>query len=442
MPITVNTNVTAMRAQGNTNRANSMVAQSMQRLSSGLRINSAKDDAAGLAISNRLTSQIRGMDVARRNANDGISIAQTAEGAMQTSTNILQRMRDLALQSANGSNSASDRANLQKEITSLQSELTRIADKTQFGDVKLFDGNFGTRQFQVGANANETIGVSLSDISGDQIGRSVLGVTGNAIKTIDGTSTSTTLTLGTTDTEITIGAAGASGSLDAAGLEAAINGVDGISGVTVSGGDVTVTPEVLASNTITIENINRLESGDSVVVAIDGENVTFDNTSTENAGTLVTAINAAMTTASNTNITASLDPNDSDIVVLTASGTSSFSVTAGTVVNTGGSNTTVVGSFQINDGTNSASTFDNANQTPDVDSIPVAAAAETTTRTDFSVVFTSATVDEGTTALELDSSAADLASTASLLVSIHQRGIDNLKLPFIGIYNYKLAIVL
>ena len=119
MPITVNTNVTAMRAQGNTNRANMMVSQSMQRLSSGLRINSAKDDAAGLAISNRLTSQIRGMDVARRNANDGISIAQTAEGAMQTSTNILQRMRDLALQSANGSNSDSDRANMQKEITSL-----------------------------------------------------------------------------------------------------------------------------------------------------------------------------------------------------------------------------------------------------------------------------------------------------------------------------------
>src|SRR5690606_32628603 len=114
---------------------------------------------------NRLTSQINGLNVAVKNANDGVSIAQTAEGAMQESTNILQRMRDLALQSANGSNSDEDRAALQKEVTSLQSELTRIADTTSYGGRKLLDGSFGTANFQVGPQANETISVGMSNTS-------------------------------------------------------------------------------------------------------------------------------------------------------------------------------------------------------------------------------------------------------------------------------------
>ncbi|WP_319003380.1 flagellin N-terminal helical domain-containing protein, partial [Shewanella indica] len=172
MAITVNTNVTSLKAQKNLNGANNQLQTSMERLSSGLRINSAKDDAAGLQISNRLTSQINGLDVAQRNANDGISIAQTAEGAMQESTNILQRMRDLSLQSANGSNSAEDRAAMQKELSALQSELTRIADTTSFGNQKLLDGSYGSQAFQVGANANETISVSLRNVSADAIGSS------------------------------------------------------------------------------------------------------------------------------------------------------------------------------------------------------------------------------------------------------------------------------
>ncbi|WP_443096446.1 flagellin N-terminal helical domain-containing protein, partial [Shewanella algae] len=174
MAITVNTNVTSMKAQKNLNGANNQLQTSMERLSSGLRINSAKDDAAGLQISNRLTSQINGLDVAQRNANDGISIAQTAEGAMQTSTDILQRMRDLSLQSANGSNSTEDRAAMQKELSALQTELTRIADTTSFGGQKLLDGSYGTQKFQVGANANETISVSLSDVSSNKIGNNTI----------------------------------------------------------------------------------------------------------------------------------------------------------------------------------------------------------------------------------------------------------------------------
>jgi len=170
MAISVNTNVTSMKAQNNLNGANSKLSMSMERLSSGLRINSAKDDAAGLQISNRMTSQINGIGVAMRNANDGISIAQTAEGAMQESTNILQRMRDLSLQSANGSNSSEDRVAMQKEVNSLQAELTRISDTTSFGGQKLLDGSYGTQSFQVGAKANETIDVSLISVGAKNIG--------------------------------------------------------------------------------------------------------------------------------------------------------------------------------------------------------------------------------------------------------------------------------
>ena len=170
MALTVNTNVSSLNAQRNLNRSSEGLATSMERLASGMRINSAKDDAAGLQISNRLTSQINGLAVAQRNANDGISMAQTAEGAMQESTNILQRMRELALQAANGSNSAEDRESLQKEVSALQTELTRIAETTSFGGQQLLDGTFGTKSFQVGANANETINVSLGNISADNLG--------------------------------------------------------------------------------------------------------------------------------------------------------------------------------------------------------------------------------------------------------------------------------
>jgi len=170
MALSVNTNVASLNAQRNLSKSSDALGTSMQRLSSGMKINSAKDDAAGLQIANRLSSQINGLGVAQRNANDGISMSQTAEGAMQESSNILQRMRDLSLQSANGSNDANARAALQKEVGALQQELTRIAETTKFGGTSLLDGSFGTKQFQVGSNANETINVTLRDVSADAIG--------------------------------------------------------------------------------------------------------------------------------------------------------------------------------------------------------------------------------------------------------------------------------
>ncbi|MBQ4797792.1 flagellin [Pseudoalteromonas sp. MMG006] len=184
MALTVNTNVSSLNAQRNLSKSGEGLATSMERLSSGMRINSAKDDAAGLQISNRLTSQINGLAVAQRNANDGISMAQTAEGAMQESTNILQRMRELALQSANGSNSPEDREALQKEVSALQVELTRIADTTSFGGQQLLDGSYGSKAFQVGANANETINVSLSSVAAEKIGSNQTNL--QSATTIDG----------------------------------------------------------------------------------------------------------------------------------------------------------------------------------------------------------------------------------------------------------------
>ncbi|MGR5544428.1 flagellin [Vibrio sp. PNB22_2_2] len=169
MAITVNTNVAALVAQRHLTSATDMLNQSMERLSSGRRINSAKDDAAGLQISNRLQSQMRGIDVAVRNVNDGISIMQTAEGAMNEVTNIMQRMRDLSLQSANGSNSQAERTALQEEVTALNDELNRIAETTSFGGRKLLNGSFGQSSFQIGAASGEAVQVELKSMRTDGI---------------------------------------------------------------------------------------------------------------------------------------------------------------------------------------------------------------------------------------------------------------------------------
>lgn len=169
MAITVNTNVSALVAQRNLSNATDMLNQSMERLSSGKRIKSAKDDAAGLQISNRLQSQMRGLDVAVRNANDGISIMQTAEGAMDEVTNIMQRMRDLSLQSSNGSNSKAERLALQEEVSALNDELNRIAETTSFGGRKLLNGSFGQSSFQIGATSGEAVQVELKSMRTDGI---------------------------------------------------------------------------------------------------------------------------------------------------------------------------------------------------------------------------------------------------------------------------------
>ena len=191
MPQVINTNFSSLNTQRALNRTSSALETTLARLSSGFRINTAKDDAAGLAISERLTSQIRGLNQAARNANDAISLAQTAEGGLVEITNNLQRIRELAVQAANGTKSSSDRAALQTEVSQRLAEITRIADQTQFNNINLLDGSFASTSFQVGANAGQQISLqSVADF--DATGLSVNAVSvataagaGSAITAID-----------------------------------------------------------------------------------------------------------------------------------------------------------------------------------------------------------------------------------------------------------------
>ncbi len=221
MGLSINTNVMSLNAQRNLGNSQNALAKSMQRLSSGLRINSAKDDAAGLAISDRMTSQIRGLNQAVRNSNDGISLAQTAEGALQESTNILQRMRELAVQSANDTNSSADRESLQAEVDQLISELDRIATTTQFNGRNLLDGTLSNSVFHVGANANQTISVSIDSARASDLG-SVVNEAGEETVTI--TDTETTVTANNTTYDGVIEA-----STGSTGSNIQINGTDIIS---------------------------------------------------------------------------------------------------------------------------------------------------------------------------------------------------------------------
>jgi flagellin len=178
MASVINTNIASLNSQRNLTGSQSALSTSLQRLSSGLRINSAKDDAAGLAISDRMSSQIRGMTQATRNANDGVSMAQTAEGALSSSGDILQRVRELAVQSSNASNSASDRQALQTEVTQLGSELNRIAQTTSFNGQQLLDGSMGTANFQVGADANQLISATGANFNTNTYGNNNVKVSG------------------------------------------------------------------------------------------------------------------------------------------------------------------------------------------------------------------------------------------------------------------------
>lgn len=298
MAVTVNTNVSAMTAQRYLNGASNGVASSMEKLSSGLRINSAKDDSAGLQISNRLTSQTNGLNVAMRNANDGVSMAQTAEGAMAESGNILQRMRDLSLQSANGSNSTEDRESIQKEVDQLKNEMNRISDTTSFGGQKLLDGSFGSKSFQVGANANETISMSLGDISADKVGQTGAKVTAteftadqNATNALFGQS----LTVQIADGEAqTIDLSGAQSNTDV--IDAINSGLSG-SGITASYNE--------ADGKISIGGIVDNSLASDAVSPPTNQNVKITPSLNGTAGTAVDAAIGAKDTG--TNMVSSVD---------------------------------------------------------------------------------------------------------------------------------------
>jgi flagellin len=257
----INSNIASLNSQRNLSSSQANLSTSLQRLSSGLRINSAKDDAAGLAISERFTSQIRGNQQAARNANDGISLAQTAEGGLSTAGDLLQRIRELAVQSANGTNSDSDRASIQNEVSALSQELDRVANTTQFNGQNVLDGSLTSAQFQVGANANQTINVGIQSAKATDLGNNTTtssnaGISKSAVaadQTEDITTTpptyakntvaAQTLTFssrGGTSTDVQVNAGDS-----AKAIAASVNGLSGKSGVNAS-----------ASTQATISGIN------------------------------------------------------------------------------------------------------------------------------------------------------------------------------------------
>ena len=278
MAQTINTNVASLNAQRNLNRSQGLLNQSLERLSTGLRINSAKDDAAGLAISERFTTQIRGINQAVRNASDGISLSQTAESALGELTNNLQRIRELAVQSVNATNSASDRAALNAEVIERIAEVDRIAKQTSFNGVKVLDGSFGTATFQVGANVGETIAVSLAtDVTTSAIG-TVNTNTSAAFDMTDVASTDITVSFGDGTTADLYGSAVVAGGSTVQEAADAINqaNVDGIAAfvndsgelqiINSNDGDVTFT-EAGATGTDTTGLTTASTTADEVVGA-------------------------------------------------------------------------------------------------------------------------------------------------------------------------------
>ena len=321
MALTINTNVASLNAQRNLGKSQNDLSRSMERLSSGLRINSAKDDAAGLAISDRMTSQIKGLNQAARNANDGISMAQTAEGALQETTNILQRMRELAIQSANDTNSASDRASLQAEVNQLQQEMTRIADSTSFNGQNVLDGTLNNAQFQVGANANETITFSIPSAEAAELGNHLLTST-NATAT--GIEAATAMAADTTGgNNVTAQNLEIFGPESSAVSTVAVDLNDSakqiVDKVNIVSTDTGVTAE--AKTTATLSGIG---TAGIVSFSLAGTNATAGNevpvsalVATGDLSSLATAINDQ---AGNTGITATLSGGKTEILLTQTSG--------------------------------------------------------------------------------------------------------------------------
>ena len=356
----INTNISSLNAQRNLTTSQNSLSVALQRLSSGLRINSAKDDAAGMAIADRMSAQIRGLNQASRNANDAISLSQTAEGAMNEIGNNLQRIRELAVQSLNASNSASDRAALDNEVQQLKQEIDRVAQQTSFNGVKVLDGTFATQAFQVGANQNETISVSaISSMRSAALGAGF---------TTTVTGTATTAALAPTDLSINgvgIGAsvAGASnGQADdsAYAIAAAINAASGhgvtatANATTVTGGAPTFAGGVIAANTFQINGVNIGAVADGATAITQGANVAAAVNLLSAATGVTAAANGAtgavtLTAADGRNIAITGTLTDTGFAAATTRGTV-------TLTSTGNAGITIAGGAVADAGLTAATT--------------------------------------------------------------------------------------
>jgi flagellin len=341
MALIVNTNVSSLSAQRSLARNSSMLGVSLQRLASGLRINSAKDDAAGMAISRRMTTQIRGLNQAARNANDGISLSQTAEGALGEMTNAVQRLRELAIQSANATNSAADRAGLNSEAQQLIAEIDLIATTTEFNGLKLLDGTFGTSNFHVGANANQTISVTMANAktttlgigyTNTQTGGALTGALTAGDLTVNGTDIGAVaqdaqaiadainsqnldgVTASAVATSMVGAANTAQASLGAGDIKFTIDGVTYSVGAVTAGGSVAAQGTAIANAINNTANLNALVTasddgaGAVTVTGVDGKNITVTlsgaattaNTGFTSGTTSYSTLSIAMTSATAT----------------------------------------------------------------------------------------------------------------------------------------------
>ncbi|MGK5013947.1 flagellin [Janthinobacterium sp. 75] len=310
MAAVINTNIASLNSQRNLSTSQSALTTSLQRLSSGMRINSAKDDAAGLAISDRMTSQIRGMTQATRNANDGVSLAQTAEGALSSSGDILQRIRELAVQSSNATNSASDRQALQTEVGQLGSELNRIATTTSFNGQALLDGTMGTANFQVGADANQLISASGANF--------LTSTYGNNRVENDATAVLATSATATAGSVVVAGARGTStvttkANDSAQTIAASVNKVSADTGVTATA--KTTTSLKLGST----EAYSFTLVGDNTATGKEAQ-ISFSVGAGQSASDYAAGINAINAQTSKTGITAEYDASTSSMKLTHADG--------------------------------------------------------------------------------------------------------------------------
>ena len=406
MALSINTNVMSLNAQRNLGKSQSALSQSMTRLSSGLRINSAKDDAAGLAISDRMTSQIRGLNQAARNANDGISLAQTAEGAMQESTNILQRMRELSVQSANASNSVADRDALQAEVNQLQQEMDRISGTTTFNCLNILDGSFTNSKFQVGANANETISVSIGSMNTVDLGR--YAIEGNTAASATGAGAATAA------------AADNSGGNGIANQTLSVAGYKGSKDVTVTADDTAQTVAQAVNDVSADTGVEALAKTSADVTVSHAGTISFDLGTTDSnmqtisanitdATDLTSMVKAINDVSGTTGITAEVttsgmklsQADGKDIQILDA-------------VNSSGQDTVTDTSMSVTGLSGATVSLDTDPDGPDTDSTSVAGVVEFTSRSSFSVS-SSVAVDAGS--VVSGASAGDIVSAQAETVN-------------------------
>ncbi|GAB4088064.1 flagellin [Hydrogenophaga soli] len=328
MAATINSNINSLTAQRQLGVSQNALSTSITRLSSGLRINSAKDDAAGLAISERFTGQIRGLNQAVRNANDGISLAQTAEGAMKAAGDILQRVRELAVQSANATNSASDRQALNQEVSQLVGELDRISQSTEFNGQKILDGTFGTAKYQVGANANQTIVATTANMR--------TNVYGNNQATGTGADAQAAAAAAPTTNGVVAGTLAVAGSLGSKNISVSI---DETSKATADKINLeTTNTGVTASARTNVQLDFTATGGYSIELLADNstaESVSFSLTATTGADALSAAVQAINDKSSKTGITAELNSSNSGIILTNTSGNNIVVGKAATTANGG-----------------------------------------------------------------------------------------------------------